>query len=1043
MALIFNPFDGHLAQHPDYSAEFDKLDKIYFFPTTVKNSNYFATLREEVRCNTTAGSFTVTLPAMTAENQGESIKIVDFVGTDALSGFGQNSLTVVGSSGATIMNSADLSIDIGFTRLTLTYNHSDTDWKISDVDSPMYNNLDWSSILNKPTYATTSSIELKVTGEEGNYAVEGDLVENGVLLQNLSSSLQTSIGRADNAVQAFTQINIKTANYIANDLDSIPCNTSGGSFSITLPSTGKVNIFDNAAINNKSGFTLHPLTVQAPAGATVMGGSDYKLFVGGTNATFELIDNDWRLIDISYPNQPRSADNVYWVDPNGDDTNSGKLPTDPLKTIKKALELIDADAASTGNYGDSNDCIKLRAGVYIEEAPLIVRRGVAIMADSLRVTEVRPTPATKNNNLFLVDSGVKFWGITFAGHQAGSFAIAFNPGADNEAIGAKDAGAYILKSPYIQNCTSYTAEDDAGLAGSLSDGATGGGLEVDGAKCASNSPIRSMVVDSFTQVNLDGPGCLVKNDGYAQLVSFFATFCTYHVKTESGGQVNLSGGGTTDFGTNGLIADGYSPSPLFTGTARQNEKGTTYAQGAVSISTSGEEFIVANNLPHGLKDGDLIKFTKTGEITLENVGLNSSESYYVVNADDDATPKTFQISETEGGNAITMIASAGIDITEGTFDFKREGVTEIDIISFTDSRLGTVVTAISRPTAGQLMFPQLVFPRDPQTEIPTPKTFGYTRIDDNTLEYYEQTSDVFHEYVDGGTVTINGTSYSVVNAIYENEAGRVEIEIDGTLPTSSSGNVTVESLNFICPNSSVYVVTGSTPIDLVGNSVAENDPNIAGYKVYFYSTTNRYLRYDVKAGQTIDFRNRSQISAPSHTFEFVGSGTNYKALPFNGGVPNPASRIVERNNGRVYSSNTDEQGNFAVGTQFAVDGTTGSVTINTDQFNLSGLNFIGPFSRNGGISTVGKQLREVSDNPALISSTGAPDGHTVPTQDAVKSFVEGKTINTGSGLTGGGDLSEVRTLALNQASIDSLALADSAVQPGDLVSSLVWSSTNW
>lgn len=201
MALIFNPFDGHLAQHPDYSAEFEKLNKIYFSPTTVKNSNYSAALREEVRCNTTAGSFTVTLPAMTAENQGESIKIVDFVGIDALTGFGQNPLTVVGSSGATIMNSADLSIDIGSTRLTLTYNHSDTDWKISDVDSPMYNNLDWSSILNKPTYATTSSIELELTGSDGNYAVEGNLVDKGVLLQNLSDSLQTSIGLANTAVQ--------------------------------------------------------------------------------------------------------------------------------------------------------------------------------------------------------------------------------------------------------------------------------------------------------------------------------------------------------------------------------------------------------------------------------------------------------------------------------------------------------------------------------------------------------------------------------------------------------------------------------------------------------------------------------------------------------------------------------------------------------------------------------------------------------------------------------------------------------------------------
>lgn len=46
------------------------------------------------------------------------------------------------------------------------------------------------------------------------------------------------------------------------------------------------------------------------------------------------------------------------------------------------------------------------------------------------------------------------------------------------------------------------------------------------------------------------------------------------------------------------------------------------------------------------------------------------------------------------------------------------------------------------------------------------------------------------------------------------------------------------------------------------------------------------------------------------------------------------------------------------------------------------------------------------------------------------------TISAGTGLEGGGDLSANRTIALNSASQASLALADSATQPGDPVSSL-------
>jgi hypothetical protein len=162
--------------------------------------------------------------------------------------------------------------------------------------------------------------------------------------------------------------------------------------------------------------------------------------------------------------------------------------------------------------------------------------------------------------------------------------------------------------------------------------------------------------------------------------------------------------------------------------------------------------------------------------------------------------------------------------------------------------------------------------------------------------------------------------------------------------------------------------------------------------VLFFSDVNGGLRDPIAVGQKLDFRNRSQISAPSHTFEYCGSGTNYTALPTNGGVPIPANEIVETNNGRVYSSNTNEKGDFNVGKQFKVDGTSGAVTISTDEFNLSGLNFIGPFSRNGGISTVGEQLREISNSTSLVASTGAPDGNTAPTQFAVKTYADNKFL---------------------------------------------------
>ena len=67
------------------------------------------------------------------------------------------------------------------------------------------------------------------------------------------------------------------------------------------------------------------------------------------------------------------------------------------------------------------------------------------------------------------------------------------------------------------------------------------------------------------------------------------------------------------------------------------------------------------------------------------------------------------------------------------------------------------------------------------------------------------------------------------------------------------------------------------------------------------------------------------IASSGHTMEYVGSGTNYNALPENGGVPNTAKQIVESNDGKIWTATTDHNGRFAVGDFFAVDQRTGEI----------------------------------------------------------------------------------------------------------------------
>ena len=146
--------------------------------------------------------------------------------------------------------------------------------------------------------------------------------------------------------------------------------------------------------------------------------------------------------------------------------------------------------------------------------------------------------------------------------QGWFFAFAENDGAGN--------AVKFQKSPYVQNVSAFadsainnenyqphSTEDQPAFGGDTSSLPTGGGLLVDGSVPHPSSPLRSFLTDAFTIICLDGPGVLVKEKGYAQLVSTFGHFCHYHAKAESGGMINMSNC-TTDFGRFGLVADGQS-----------------------------------------------------------------------------------------------------------------------------------------------------------------------------------------------------------------------------------------------------------------------------------------------------------------------------------------------------------------------------------------------------------------------------------------------------------------------------------------------------
>lgn len=118
---------------------------------------------------------------------------------------------------------------------------------------------------------------------------------------------------------------------------------------------------------------------------------------------------------------------------------------------------------------------------------------------------------------------------------------------------------YTLTSPYTQGSSSITQSSDPGKNDA------GGGMLVDGNDV--DGPLRSMVLDSFTQFNEGGKGIHITNNGYAQLVSTFTICCTEGVIVETGGTCSINTSNCS-FGLSGLVAKGKSPEPTLVGSLR-------------------------------------------------------------------------------------------------------------------------------------------------------------------------------------------------------------------------------------------------------------------------------------------------------------------------------------------------------------------------------------------------------------------------------------------------------------------------------------------
>lgn len=97
--------------------------------TAIKTSAYTAATSELVRCDTTAGTFSITLPASPAD--GSIVAVLDIGNA-----FGTNNVTVLPNTGKTIeSDSTSLILDINGTYVSFMYNSSAANWRLLETPS--------------------------------------------------------------------------------------------------------------------------------------------------------------------------------------------------------------------------------------------------------------------------------------------------------------------------------------------------------------------------------------------------------------------------------------------------------------------------------------------------------------------------------------------------------------------------------------------------------------------------------------------------------------------------------------------------------------------------------------------------------------------------------------------------------------------------------------------------------------------------------------------------------------------------------------------
>ena len=358
---------------------------------------------------------------------------------------------------------------------------------------------------------------------------------------------------------------------------------------------------------------------------------------------------------------------------------------------------------------------------------------------------------------------------------------------------------------------------------------------------------------------------------------------------------------------------------------------TNFMNGSIGMKINGDHvnaaFTGTNDLGQDLKSMVCDSFTQYNEagigVSITNNGYAQLVSIFTIGCD-------VGISVASGGQCDLTNSNSSF----GNFGLKADGFGDIEFTGVTttttDAQVDTIVSIETKDSANSIREPfdgQGVYfhlnmsdyddsPSNATITAPLQLIREIKVINGGNVGDYEPTSPpvitlnedpqgpeaILPEFSPNVSIAGTITSVDVINS------GRNFLPTQNLSTVISSGNATFQ------------VITD--PI-LFTVSSATDTAAVTGITTV---TFNEFIPFPITTGVPIKFVRLSRIITSSHSFEYIGSGTDINTSnPFQGGKPVPENEVIAINGGQVPFTSTDQKGNFRIGDGLTIDQTTSTI----------------------------------------------------------------------------------------------------------------------